>query len=132
MIMMESLTVSGLTPLELRELEAALGESSVKEVGQIPPDAKFSDPTTIIIAAVALSALALKTLAIIATRPRKAGTREIVIERTDGRTKCTIWIKETSSESGAPPERTIEAIGKALNIDPKDLVAALAPDHPQA
>jgi hypothetical protein len=81
-----------------------------------------------IIAAVALSALAFKTLAIIAMRPRKSGAREIVIERTDGKTKCTIWFKGTSAESGAPPERAIEAIGKALNIDPKDLAAALATD----
>jgi hypothetical protein len=80
MIMTENLTVSGLMPLELRELEAALGESSVKEVGHMPPDANFPEPTTIIIATVAVSALALKTLAIIATRPRKAVNRPVGLD----------------------------------------------------
>lgn len=127
--MTENLTVTGLTQLELRELEDALGEASVKQIGQIPPDANFPEPTTMIIAAVALSALALKTLAIIATKPRKSGAREIVIEKVDGQTKCTIWFKETFSESGAPSERAIEAIGKALNIDLKSLAASITPDN---
>jgi hypothetical protein len=126
--MTETLTVTGLTPLELRELEDALGEDAVKEVGQIPPDANFPEPTTMIIATVLLSALALKTLAILINKPRKGGSREILIEKIDAHGKCTIWIKEAQSESGAVPERTIEAIGKALNVDTKALIAAAAPD----
>lgn len=122
--MSDKLTVTGLTPLELRELEDALGDASVEELGQIPPDANFPEPTVMIIAGIVLTELALRTLAMIALRPRKSGTREIVIERTDGQQKLTIWFKESQSESGAPSQPTIEAIGKALNVDLKALAEA--------
>ena len=117
--MSEKLTVNGLTPLELRELENLLGKSSVEEVGSVPADTKFPEPMAISIATITLSLAALNALAIIVTRPRKSGARELRIERTEK--KLIITLKEDVSISESPPADVVEKIGKTLAIDLKSL-----------
>jgi hypothetical protein len=106
--------VSGLTQLELRELEEKLGKGSVRVIDK--SDATLREPLTII-AAVAISSVALKALTVIATRPRSGTKKSITLETLLG--KYTYTREEQSS--GTPPPKQIEAIGKALSIDLKAL-----------
>lgn len=125
--MLEKLTVTGLTPLELRELEDALGEFAIEETGQVPPDANFPEPTALIVAAVELSSLALTTLAILLARPRKTVSRRLTITREDGRE--ILSYEETGSEIDAPTQSTVDAIGKALKVDAGKVIQAAVPDR---
>jgi hypothetical protein len=60
------LIVTGLTQLELRELEKALGKSSI--TSKTDKTSKFREPITLIIATVAISSAAITALTIILTR----------------------------------------------------------------
>ncbi|MCK9913684.1 hypothetical protein MXD81_31330 [Microbacteriaceae bacterium K1510] len=124
---MESeIIVRGLTQLELRELEEKLGSTSVKVVDGA--DGNFREPLTLIVAAIALSSLALNAITLIATRPTKTSRRSITIEHDVGGERRSFTFSEETKSSDAPQPKQIEEIGKALHIDLKSLASIAKPE----
>ncbi len=116
--------VEGLTPLELRELESKLGPSAITIISPPSDSPKFHEPTTIIIISLAVSSLALTTLAIIATRPKKTKKRSITIKRKREGEDLSVTINDELFESGAPNAKVVQEISKALSIDLNALAKA--------
>jgi hypothetical protein len=115
------ITINGLTPLELRELEQKLGKSAVEEGGNLGGDQAFPEPATLVIATIALSSLALNALAIILSRPKAVKKRKVTLIFEDGYKKTTAEYEEETQAVGPPPADVVEKIGKALAFDPKSL-----------
>ncbi len=116
-----TITVSGLTPLELRELEGKLGKAAVQGAGTASSDGSFREPATLVIATIALSSLALNALAIILSRPKATKKRKVTLLFEEGDRKITAEYEEESQAVGPPPAEVVEKIGKALAFDPKSL-----------
>ena len=116
--MTETITVSGLTPLEVRELKDKLGRNSVEELGKVPRSARFPEPIGLLIAGVALSSAALNALAIIATRPKRSAKRVLKIEYKSKSKTYSVDLEEDIAASDAPPVEVVEKITKGLSIDP--------------
>jgi hypothetical protein len=120
---MAAITISGLTPLEVRELENKLGENSVTELGNVSPSANFPEPVGLLIATVVLSMAALNALAIIATRPKKSAKRILKVEYTSDSETYSIDLEEDIVASESPEAKVVEKITKGLSLDPKTLEA---------
>jgi len=124
----EILTITGLTPLEVRELESKVGRGAVQTIGHRPSNAAFREPISLVIATVGLSSLALSALAVIATRPKQSLKRVIRIERKKGDETLAIAFEEEAFSSEAPDPKVVEKIGKALRIDLKSLAESIQQD----
>jgi hypothetical protein len=115
-----SVTVAGITPLELRELESKLpGAVTIVEENPAPqrPGTAHPEPVTAIVVTVTLTALALQTLAIIVTRPRKGSRQDITVKRRTKDETLSITVKSEQYASEAPKKEVIDAIAKALKVD---------------
>jgi hypothetical protein len=119
----KTIKVSGLTPLEVRELEKTLGRQSVEELGTGPRSANFPEPTTFLIAGVVLSSAALNALAIIAARPKRTAKRVLRIEYESEDKTYSVELEEDLAASESPSPKVIEKITKGLSLDPKTLAS---------
>jgi hypothetical protein len=119
--------LSGLDKLDARELQSALGDAVAFEEETLTADRAGEAAT--LIAVVALSALAIRTLAQWLMKQRRRGQTEFIfeLERPDGTRERREFRFATESSSPPSPE-VIKELGAALQLDAGEVTKALGAD----
>jgi hypothetical protein len=114
--MTERIVVRGLTALEFRELEDAVGAEVVRKEDASLESAHHGEPG-LITAALVVSAIAATAITVIFSRSRRRGDRRIVIERRTKEGTTLIQLEESTSEEDALDSETLKALADAFSID---------------
>ncbi len=124
----QEITIAGLTPLEFRELETALGPDAVKMNSPARPTGIHAEPVTWVLATLAISSPALTALTTVLVRNIKRSDRRIKLTRKTAKEEYSFELSESDLASSAPSEKVIAALAKGLSIDLEKVRSALNPD----
>lgn len=119
----EWIVVHGLTSLELRELEDAVGAEGFLKEATPHESGRHLEPG-MITAVVVVSAVALNAIIPFLNKSRRRKHRKITIDRiTEDGTTTRIQIEESVSEEDALDSETVKALADGFSVDPSALLS---------
>jgi len=121
------LCLTGLSTVELRQLEDALPSESIEEVAASPIGSAHGDPATIA-AIVVVTLAAIKVVALILSQRVRGRRHHIKLEKwtRDGRVKLDL--REAVYDAADPNPAFVKAIGDAFSVDVTTLLTGSSPD----
>ena len=113
---LQNLGISGITQLELRELKAALADAVQEDRRRAKgisthPDAGLTAATIVI------SALALRTVALLISRRTKDRRRSVIIEKRTENETVRIELTDSSYDGEAPAPEFLKELGRFFSVD---------------
>lgn len=116
--MTDEVEISGLTNLELRELERILGEQNIRKLPAGREGNAHREPG-LVVASVILGSAIIAATTIILSKNKETSGRDITIKRTKNSEEeiLEVQLSEIYEKSSAPDQETIEKIADVFKVD---------------